>query len=55
MIKVTQRILDEMVDAIVREIDPEMIFLFGSHARGAASAGSDVDFLIVERGPFGPA
>ena len=26
------------------------IFLFGSHARGDATADSDLDFLVVERG-----
>lgn len=28
---------------------PARIILFGSHARGNARAGSDVDFLVVER------
>ena len=34
MITVTEKVLDEMVAAIVREIDPEQIYLFGSRARG---------------------
>ncbi|HEY7805320.1 MAG TPA: nucleotidyltransferase domain-containing protein [Orrella sp.] len=44
----------EMVDAIVREVDPETVILFGSHARGNARSDSDVDLLIVENEPFGP-
>jgi predicted nucleotidyltransferase len=53
MIAVTDKLLAEMVEAIVREVDPEQIYLFGSHARGDAREDSDVDLLIVEREPFG--
>jgi len=48
-------IIQEIVDTIVREVDPETVILFGSHARGNARAESDVDLLIVENEPFGPA
>ena len=54
MITVTDEVLQEMVRAIVREVDPEQIWLFGSRARGEAKADSDVDLLVVEREPFGP-
>jgi predicted nucleotidyltransferase len=53
MTAVTEQILDEMVRAIVREIDPEQVYLFGSRARGDARADSDVDLLIVDHKPFG--
>jgi len=36
MVAVTEEVLRGMVQAIVREIDPERIYLFGSHARGDA-------------------
>ncbi|MBL7154875.1 MAG: nucleotidyltransferase domain-containing protein [Phycisphaerae bacterium] len=36
-----------MVKRIVAQFGPERIILFGSHARGAAGPGSDVDLLIV--------
>lgn len=52
--EVTDEVLADMVHAIVREVDPERIYLFGSRARGAARQGSDVDLLIVVRDPFGP-
>ena len=55
MIAVTEEVLSKMVQAIVREVDPECIYLFGSRARGEARQGSDVDLLIVVREPFGPA
>ena len=51
---VTPELLTEMVAAVVQEVDPEQIYLFGSHARGDASDQSDLDILIVEREPFGP-
>jgi predicted nucleotidyltransferase len=54
MITVTDEVLQEMVRAIVREVDPEQIWLFGSRARGEAKPDSDVDLLIVEKEPFGP-
>jgi predicted nucleotidyltransferase len=54
MITVTEEVLKDMVQAIVREVDPEEIWLFGSRARGEAGPDSDVDLLVVEREPFGP-
>jgi predicted nucleotidyltransferase len=54
MIAVTEEVLSDMVEAIVWEVDPERIYLFGSRARGDARADSDMDLLIVERGPFSP-
>lgn len=36
-----------MVKRIVREFNPELIILFGSHARGGAGLDSDVDLLVV--------
>jgi predicted nucleotidyltransferase len=39
--------IQEMSRRIVRELDPERIILFGSHARGNADEQSDVDLLVV--------
>ena len=36
-----------MVDRIVGRFDPSRVVLFGSHARGTAHEGSDVDLLVV--------
>lgn len=34
-------------DRIVEAMEPRQIVLFGSHARGGAHSGSDVDLLVV--------
>jgi predicted nucleotidyltransferase len=54
MIEVTDEVLADMVEAIVCEVDPDRVYLFGSHARGDARQDSDVDLLIIVREPFGP-
>ena len=54
MVSVSKELIDRMTERIVREVDPERIVLFGSWARGEATEQSDVDFLVVEREPFGP-
>ena len=43
MVPVTDALLDQMVQAIVAEVDPEQVILFGSRARGDAREDSDVD------------
>ena len=48
-----ESLLERMVRAIVDEVDPEQVILFGSQARGDATAESDFDFIVVEAGPFG--
>jgi len=39
--------IQKMVECIVAQFQPDKIILFGSHARGASTADSDVDLLIV--------
>jgi uncharacterized protein len=50
--EINDKILRQMVDAIVQEIHPEKIVLFGSFARGDASATSDLDLMIIDSKPF---
>jgi predicted nucleotidyltransferase len=49
---ITKKLLQEMTEKIVREINPRKVVLFGSHARGSARPDSDLGFLIVEDAPF---
>ena len=51
---VTEATLERMVWAIVEEVDPEQIILFGSRARGDQRKDSDIDLIVVEAEPFGP-
>ena len=53
MVPVTDNLLNQMVQAIVAEVDPEQVILFGSRARGDAREDSDVDLVVVEAEPFG--
>jgi predicted nucleotidyltransferase len=54
MVEVSAELLEQMTRAIVREVAPEQVILFGSRSRGAAAPDADVDLLVVEREPFGP-
>lgn len=53
MAPVTDELLAQVVQAIVAEVDPEQVILFGSCARGEAREDSDVDLVVVEAEPFG--
>ena len=47
----TQLLLQDVVAALVRAVDPEKVILFGSRARGDAAEDSDIDlFLEVKTG-----
>lgn len=39
--------LESVVQTIVREVDPERVYLFGSRARGEAGPDSDIDLLVA--------
>jgi predicted nucleotidyltransferase len=54
MAMATEELIREMAAVVVREVDPQAIVLFGSHATGGARPDSDVDLLVVEAAPFGP-
>ena len=53
MTPVTTSLLDQMVQAIVDEVDPDLVILFGSRARGDHREDSDVDLMVIELEPFG--
>ena len=50
-----QEALDALVSRLVAALDPQMIWLFGSRARGDARPDSDFDLLVVAKpgGSFG--
>ncbi len=45
--RTTEQAIQEMVQRLIDHFDPDQIILFGSHARGTAGPGSDVDLLVV--------
>jgi uncharacterized protein len=45
--RTVQEQIDRVVKRIVRRFHPELIILFGSHARSEAGPDSDVDLLVV--------
>ena len=53
MDQLTDALLQQMVDAIVDEVNPEQVILFGSRARGDEYQDSDVDLIVMESEPFG--
>ena len=53
MTQVTEELLQQIVNRIVMEVDPEQIILFGSQARGDTHEHSDVDLIVIEADPFG--
>ncbi|MDE0030338.1 MAG: nucleotidyltransferase domain-containing protein [Deltaproteobacteria bacterium] len=54
MTLVNDDLIQRMVRAIVEEVAPEQVILFGSRARGDYRENSDVDLLVLEAEPFGP-
>ena len=45
--EVTEDLLEEIVQRIVRVVDPEKFILFGSRARGESRVHSDLDVLVI--------
>jgi len=45
---ISQEKINEVVNRIVKNINPEKIILFGSYASGNPSEDSDLDILIVK-------
>lgn len=43
----TNELIADMTNRIARDFRPLRIILFGSHARGNATADSDIDLLVV--------
>jgi predicted nucleotidyltransferase len=44
---IEESVLTDVVRRLVAEFDPDRIILFGSHAWGEPSGGSDVDVLVI--------
>ena len=45
---ISEQIIQQAVQRVVEVAAPSRVILFGSHARGDATEGSDLDLLVVE-------
>ncbi len=54
MIQVTEDVLNDMVQCLVKAVDPEEVILFGSQVTQKNHPDSDVDLIVIQREPFGP-
>ena len=52
MVKITENVISEIVKKITESVRPDKIIIFGSYAKGKASADSDLDLIIIEKEPF---
>jgi predicted nucleotidyltransferase len=52
MALLTDSLIQQMVNTIVDEVDPEQVILFGSRARGDSYQDSDIDLVVLESEPF---
>jgi predicted nucleotidyltransferase len=50
--RITQTELDQLIRRVVQTAQPDRIILFGSAARGAMGASSDIDLLVIKGGAF---
>lgn len=41
-----KEIIDKTVQLLIKKLDPDVIYLFGSRAKGNARKGSDFDFAV---------
>jgi predicted nucleotidyltransferase len=48
-------LLGEAIDRIVNRVQPERIYLYGSHAYGQPHDDSDIDLLVITRDTSSPA
>jgi predicted nucleotidyltransferase len=45
-------LVESLRDAVLRQLNPLLVVLFGSQANGTAHADSDIDLLIIDERPF---
>jgi len=51
---IQQELISEIVQRLVVALQPDMVYLYGSHAYGQPHENSDIDLLIVTRDATSP-
>lgn len=46
------RVVESIRDAVLERVNPLLVVLFGSQAKGTATADSDIDLLVIDDQPF---
>ncbi len=46
---VVRKFVEQALPRICAQLKPELVILFGSHARGTAHEGSDIDIIVVAK------
>ncbi len=45
-------LLESIREAVLRQVNPLLVVLFGSQAKGTANIDSDIDLLVIDDRPF---
>jgi predicted nucleotidyltransferase len=45
-------LVESLRDAVLRQLNPLLVVLFGSQANGTANVDSDIDLLVIDDQPF---
>ena len=48
-------VVESLRDAVLTQVSPVLVVLFGSQAKGTANADSDIDLLVIDAKPFSAA
>lgn|SRR5665213_2281689 len=46
------KVVESLKDAVLRQLDPLLVVLFGSQAKNTANVDSDIDLLVIDDRPF---
>jgi predicted nucleotidyltransferase len=48
------KVVESLRDAVLRQVNPLLVIVFGSQAKKTANADSDIDLLVIDDRPFSP-
>lgn len=48
------QVVESLREAVLRNVEPVLVILFGSQTKGTANEDSDIDLLVIDQQPFSP-